>query len=461
MLGIHSNLMSGSFAGLASLQHLVLHSKTVWGAPSGIDALLPALSALTQLTDLRIDAPHSTASLQHIPQQLQQLHLVPNSFLQDGSPEPLQLSHVTALTVLDNSQVTTYSNSEARISCRMVLTEGDQLPNSLHALIIKDAVSAVPFRQLQQLQKLVLSDCSTSAADLQLIAAHCKQLQDVLLWYVSTELESCAAAWQWLPLTGLHISACDISADTLQHVSGLHKTLKCLDIRRSNIPASVQQTAWSLAQLTGLQTLQLNLLSASLVPLLGASDSTARAIMPNDQHETPDLQHVEQSGLGHHVAGSVQYQQPSVAPDGPSRPAILHAIAGLPNLTSLMLSYADHRPGIAGYLPKDVFMVLGSVAQLTSLQLCRLGIDDKVLVALVSTLTRLQHLVVTHAAVTDACLSSIAANLHDLRWLDLTRTNVTEEGLQQLQLEVRMLKVKTNLGILSRHLRRGVWDIDE
>lgn len=351
--------------------------------------------------------------------------------------------------------------SEPRVKCNLVIRQGDVLPSNLEVLLVKTLCSVAPLKRLQQLRKLVLSDCSMSADDLRMLAIFCPQLQDVHLWYQTEVPESCALAWEALPITALHLAYGDVSLSILQCIEQHATRLKCLDVRRGSIKASMQQLAATVAQLSSLQTLLLELSGCSQAQQLNCHAAQLEVQQPVPLAQQHQVQQ-EQS-----LIGAVLQQCHLTLQQHPLH-ALMQAIAGLPQLTCLLLG----SPDTAARLSTDACAALSTASELTSLKLCNCGIRDAHLLTLTPTLAKLKDLVLSlNRGITDVGLIYIAQHFRQLKRLDVAKTSVSSEGVQQLRQAGKLggVLVTGTAGFAARSgsarraalKRRGQLDINE
>lgn len=377
-----------------------------------------------------------------MPQQLQQLHLFPTGhLLKETTRGPLHLDHLTALRLLDNGRETSYSQGEPRPYCHLVVRDGVTLPANLQILVVRDVRSAAPFEQLRHLRKLMLSDCSVSAAHIRLIANYCRHLEDVKLWYATSAIfDEVAAAWRLLPVTELHISSRRVSTVIMQHIADLRDCLQCLDIRSADVMCTAEQLAATLTQLTQLHTLQLQV----------AYETGCRVFKTVDPAWEYDQQPRQQDVIAATRRDFV----------------VSHAIASLPKLTNLLLGCAaPHMPNASNALSSALFP-LCTATQITKVKLTRFGVTNHVLQCLVAHLTALRSLSITHDNIFDAgCLADIAANLHSLECLDLTASVFTVDDCHEQQalgqLQGVQIRVSRKPGCAKRSVPAALQDFSE
>lgn len=424
--------------GLTRLQSLVLHGDSA-------DVLLPAVAALTQLTQLAIHditAPTAAAKLKWLPPQLLSLHMSLSRIRKCEALPLLQLGHLTRLTELSSS------------SKPLVLQEGDVLPASLVVLRVRDCWATAPLLPLTQLEVLDMSLTTTPAEVLLAVAAGLPQLREVSLCYGEmADAAAAAAGWSALPIRSLDFRAVEgcVSAATLQQLGKLQDLVR-LDVyggtgccrHAGKFEATPQQFAAVLGQMTGLQ--ELGLRGFELLPEPEPTAAAEHGFEFEIQTGLNGLSLEAQAADGRGGAGGnglngTCSRSSSSASDGSSSSSgararqglatVMQAIANLPQLNSLTCC-AIYSKGCDSLLPIDdeAAEQLASATQLTSLVLCDCGLQDSAVNTIAGSLKRLRKLKLDcNPGLTGEVLpASIAKELSQLSELCVLRTGIRKHA---------------------------------
>jgi Leucine-rich repeat (LRR) protein len=356
-------------AGLTSLQHLWLSSDSSSSAdpaaePGGVEAYLPALPPLTNLTSLTLRGSFNLQQL-HIPDllQLQELQLVePRQPRQVRDAQPLLLGHLGSVTKLHIDSMT--------------VQQGDELPPGLQELKCYNVPSTEPLCGLTRLATLYVSRATTPAAQLQELGQSVRSLRDVQLCYESAHhVNRSAAGWAGLPLKALGIYTIHSRSYRVRHRAVLEyivsqQGLTELDLHGCEFAATAEwQLAGILAQLSSLQSLRMSRL------------------------QFQEAEEEEEAAGG---AGQQQQQQqqvaggPAAAEQGPQAAAAAPVVE--PAAQPAAEAAAEAVPGVVGWPA-----ILRAAAQLP--QLRELSFDEPLTAAAAEQLaaaTQLQELVIAN-----------------------------------------------------------------
>jgi hypothetical protein len=336
-------------AGLTALQKLFLtcssssDSNSNSPRPGAVEAYLPALSALSNMTSLTLTSTKLDWQLLRIPAMPQLLRLRLSvrrpARLQQQREQALQLGHLSGVIEL-------HLNSIA-------VQEGDELPPQLQKLVCWDVVSTEPVCSLRHLQELQVDSASTPAAQLQQLGQLMRSLSSVVLHYGSAQHAfSSAAGWPAQPLQALRIDVRGSGSYRMQH-----SMLACISRLRKLTAlklcgCELRQTAeWQLAavigQLTGLQTLGLLELQFDADSEEEEEEEEAAAeVGQQQQQQQPAIAAAavvgpvvpaaaQQAAAGADAGPGQAAAAPPAAPDLLGWPAILRAAARLPQLLQL------------------------------------------------------------------------------------------------------------------------------
>jgi hypothetical protein len=423
-------------AGLTALQKLILTGSDSNGnspRPGAVEAYLPALPALTNLTFLALSGNLDWQLLQ-LPAMPQLRHLrlsLKPALWGVRREQALQLGHLSAVSELHLSSI--------------AVQERDELPPQLQKLCSCDVLSVEPLCSLRQLQSLEIDTASTPAAQLQQLAQSVRSLCSVELHYGAAEdVPNSAAGWLALPLQALRIDVRDRNVNRVQH-----STLPCiarlrgitaLDLFGCEFPHTAEwQLAEVIAQLTGLQSLgildlyfsvedeeeeaaaeagqqqQAGDAAGAVGPVVPAAAQQAAAGVPAAADAGPD-----------HAAAA-----PPAAPDLLGWPAVLRAAAHLPQLRSLNCD-APNAAAVAQ---------LVAATQLQGLSLINTAREnwqqdspsEPVLVDLLCCLTGLSSVSLDHQPhLSDTAMPVIGRFLTQLTRLSIDNSRITDVGLTYL-----------------------------
>jgi len=392
-------MLSSSFRNFTNLQHL----SVMEDEEQNVNALLPALEDLQQLTSLHMAVGRGTEEyFKYLPVTLRELHLGAASGVfgpddeadNKGSwPGLMDLSHLTAVTKLDLNRNVPFE-----------VLRGDVLPPNVQDLAVGEVASWEPILQLQDMR--ILHSRYDLAADLTLDEIQCLRARTPPLEHLSLQWVGLGPggaaklrAWAGLPLRGLDCRCS--SAAAMEGLTGL-TTLTSLDISSVRPEDDVRWEG----------------ITAAIKPLT----------------QLVDLQ-VEGRHFHHNGDPLDDFFIRSTTASLP----FVESVGRLPLLRSLGLQFLFFSPEAAS--------ALAAATDLTKLNLSNCGLDDYMVNALILHMPGLQHLqLCDNNAVTNAVMPVIAKLLPRLESLHLWHTQVNQLGLQWLT-ELQHLR---DLGVCRR-----------
>jgi hypothetical protein len=297
----------------------------------------------------------------------------------------------------------------------------DEVPLQVQQLTLTTVQQLEPLLQLQQLRELTMVGCVLHAVEMQRLTA-LASLTALSMWY-GIEADGCSAdlcwtagsssscIWQQLPLVHLDLSF-DYMGPRAVQALGLATQLTHLHISFCTVEATEQQLAAQLAKLQSLRQLWLD----------------AMDLQPPEHDELPDSdggshEHVGQGDIDESSGSEVSTPlQPAAAETGRE---LLAVVPRLPALDYFAL-FGDVWTGAA-------VLELQGATHLTRLAISsrrfKRGIEDEVVISLLSSLTLLQDLELRLPLMTEACLPAVQA-LQSLQLLRVVSLNVPQLGDQ-------------------------------
>lgn len=405
-------------AALTNLRSLELDN-WVEETDTSVTQFIPALSALQQLTELKLGFSEQLDKWQHLPGHLQSLTI--RTIGHHNSLHTIQLQHLTALSRLVISIDKRTDTS---------LRQHDQYPVNLRVLSLDlDVPSLQQLVPLTKLQVLEVHHAVRDSRDLTELRKCQVSLQQMKLHYVpvvdtpeallaaDATVSAAAAGWAEVPLAALSFTTWSAGATTIQQLGKL-QGLTMLSIAAGSLDVTPQQLAQQLSKLTGLQQLTLGwfaLLPQTRNPTaLGtstAAEDASRATEETDCSTAAAATAVDASTLA--TAGLVR------------------VIASLPKLTELTFSRLQ-LPGLGATAVTE----LVTATRLHSLTLTACELTDQALAAVLGGISALKRLdVEKNTSITDWSLQAIA-QLPALECLNVRQTSVTGTALLSFKRQV-------------------------
>lgn len=175
----------------------------------------------------------------------------------------------------------------------------------------------------------------------------------------------------------------------------------------------------------------LKLWSSGTWPLL-RDTSQQQQQLPQPQQNDPASSSRYDTSL---AAAAAAVLEGADRPSSPASIAVMHAIASLPNLTSVSLSLQN--------LGHAAAAELAAATQLTSLKLRACGVGDSTIKYVAQNLTNLRSLFAEYNRdISDEVLEVLARGLKQLTELDIRYTSVSEDGKQFLRTLQRLKQLQ-------------------